>query len=199
MAQWRAVASVVHKEGTLKKSLVALLAIGFCLVASQNAMAEANLGLRAVGVQVGVVNAEELDATFGVGGVANWGTLTPNFQLTSHLDYWSKSEGSPGLGEVSFRDIALGVRGQYLIPVSSEKVQPYVGVGVGMHFLNAKVEVPGFPTVDDGTTKVGLDFGGGITAPVNPRMDFMAETWYGVVDGFNQFSLKGGLSFKVGQ
>jgi len=29
-------------------------------------------------------------------------------------------------------------------------------------------------------------------------MDFQAETWYGVVDGMNQFSIKGGLGFKVG-
>lgn len=182
----------------MKKSLVALLVLGMCVTASQIALAEPHLGLQSAGVQVGMVNPENLDATFGVGGFADWGTLTPNIRLTSHLDYWSKSEGIPATGKVTLRDVALTMRTQYMIPVSSEKFQPYVGLGMGLHFLNAKAELAGFPDASDGTTKVGFDFGGGFAAPLNPKMDLQADTWYGVVDGFNQLSLKGGLAFKIG-
>jgi opacity protein-like surface antigen len=198
MAQLRAAASIVHKEGTLKKSMIALLALCSCVIASQDAMAEGNLGLRAAGVQVGMVNPEDVDATLGFGAFADWGSLTPNIKLVSHLDYWSKSEGSAPFGEATIRDVALSMRGKYMFPVSSSTFQPFAGVGIGLHFLNAKVEVPGFPAIEDGTTKIGFDFGGGFSRPINPRMDFQAETWYGVVDGFNQFSLKGGLAFKLG-
>lgn len=198
MAQLRAAASFAHKEGTLKKSLVALLALGFCVITSQNALAQANLGLTAAGVQVGMVSPEDVDATLGFGAFADWGTLTPNIRLASHLDYWSKSEGDPSTGEATIRDITLSMRGKYMFPTSSPRFQPYAGVGLGMHFLNARVEVPSFPVIEDGTTKVGFDFGGGFSTPMNPRADFQAETWYSIVDGFNQFSLKGGLSFKIG-
>lgn len=182
----------------MKKSLVAMLALGICVMASQNAMAEPHLGLQSAGFQVGMVNPEDLDATVGFGGFADWGTLTPNIRLASHLDYWSKSEGIPATGKATLRDVAVTMRAKYMFPVSSEKFQPYVGMGMGLHFLNAKVELAGFPDIEDGTSKVGFDFGGGFAAPINPRMDFQADTWYGVVDGFNQLSLKGGLAFKLG-
>ena len=75
---------------------------------------------------------------------------------------------------------------------------PFVGAGLGLHFLNAKAEVPGYPDVEDGTTKLGLDFGGGFTTPMTPRTEFRSEMWYGVVSDYSQWSLKAGLTFKLG-
>lgn len=185
----------------MKKSIVTLLVLCSCLVVSQNARAEANLGLKSAGVQVGMVSPQDLDTVLGFGGFADWGMLTPNIGLTSNLDYWSKSESDPtGSGATaSVSDIALTMRGKYMFQTSSPKFQPYAGVGLGMHFLSAKVEMPGFPTMSDGTTKLGLDFGGGFTSPLNERANLIGEAWYGIVDGFNQFSIKAGVGFKLGQ
>jgi hypothetical protein len=198
IVQPRDTASIGHKEGTLKKSIVALLVVGICMVASQNARAEANLGLRAAGVQVGMVSPEDVDATMGFGVFADWGNLAPNFRLASHLDYWSKSEGDPTSGEMSVRDINLAMRGKYMFPTSATNFHPFAGVGVGMHFLNAEVTIPGSGTFEDGTTKVGFDFGGGFSAPLNNRTELVGEAWYSIVDGFNQFAVKAGMAFRIG-
>ena len=58
----------------------------------------------------------------------------------------------------------------------------------------------GFPAVTaEGTsTKLGLDLGGGIATGLGPRTDLLAETWFGVVDAANSFSLRAGLSYKLG-
>jgi hypothetical protein len=197
-AQSRAAAPIEHKEGTLKKSIIALLALALCAVSSQDARAEANLGLHSAGVQVGMVSPEDVDATLGFGAFADWGEMAPNFRLASHLDYWSKSEGDPTNGEVKVRDITLAMRGKYMFPTSSTNFHPFAGLGVGMHFLNAEIQVPGFPPMEDGETRVGFDFGGGFTTPLNHRTDLVGEAWYSVVDGFNQFSLKAGMAFRLG-
>lgn len=182
----------------MKKLILPVAILGLCTFASQNALAQSNLGMKGWGVQVGMVSPESMDATLGFGAFADLGTMTPNLRLVPHLDYWSKSVDLTGGGTSSVRDIALTVRGKYMIPVSNPSIQPFAGAGLGLHILSAKVEAPGFPTEEDSSTKLGLDFGGGVTSPMNPKTDFVAEAWYGVVDSFSQLSLKVGLAFKLG-
>ena len=182
----------------MRKSIVPVIVLTFCALTSQNALAQADLGPKAAGVQLGIVSPENADATVGFGVFADLGTMAPNMRLASHLDFWSKSEDSPFGGSASVSDVALSMRGKYMFQVSSPKIQPFAGVGLGMHFLHAKVEVPGFPPIEDSSTKFGLDLGGGFGTPLNPRTDLRTELWYGVVDNFSQFSVKVGLAFKLG-
>ncbi len=182
----------------MKKALVPLPVLASCVVASQNALAQADLHLKAAGVQLGMVDPEGTDATVGFGGFADWGTLAPNIRLFTHLDHWGKSQTDPFGDKVSFSDIALTTRAKYMIPVTSATVHPYAGAGLGIHFVSAKVEVPGFTSVSDSRTKLGLDLGGGVSMPVNDRTEFHGEMWFGIVDGFNQVALKAGLAWKVG-
>jgi hypothetical protein len=188
---------LANKEGILKKQIV-VLAVLCCGLISQNALAESHMGLKAAGVEVGVVSPENGDATLGFGGFADWGNMAPNMRLASHLDYWSQSESSIFGGEVSVSDISLSTRGKYMFPVSSPKIQPFAGVGLGLHFLKSRVEVPGFPTMEDSSTKLGLELGGGLNTPINPKTDLQTALWFGVVDGFNQLSVKVGMAFKLG-
>ena len=181
----------------MKKPIVVLAVVSICAVVSQSAMAQSHLGMRGLGAQVGIVGADNMDASAGFGAMANHGMLTPNIRLMSHVDYWSKSQDGPSGSTATLSDITLGARGEYLFSTSS-KFMPFVGTGLGMHFLNAKVEMPGTPDMTDGTTKLGLDFGGGFTTPMNPRTQFRSEMWYGIVSDYNQWSLKVGLEFKLG-
>jgi len=57
--------------------------------------------------------------------------------------------------------------------------------------------IPGY-SVDDSSTKLGLDMGGGMFVPINPRWDFMTELWYGVVNDVNQLSFTIGAVYKLG-
>lgn len=190
----------------MKKCIAFVLLACFCTPVSQNAMAS-DLGLKGVGVSVGMVSPEDIDATFGFGVFADHGWITPEIALESHIDYWSKSEDT-GFGEVSIRDIAVGARGKYMFPTSSASVFPFVGAGLGLHFLNAKVDVPPMDfggstipgyTVEDSETKLGLDIGGGMKMPVSPKTDFLAEAWYGIVSDVSQFSLRVGMEWALGQ
>lgn len=182
---------------------ISLLTLAMIALAAPIAMAASDLGFKRVGAAIGFVDPENLGTTFSLGAFCDHGTIAPNISLESRLDYWGQSDSYFGT-ETSLRDIALGGRVKYNFVVSNPKVRPYVGAGLGLHFLKAKVTIPpqfGFPasTAEASDTKLGLDLGGGVSTPVGTRTDLLGETWFGVVDGANQFSLRAGLSYKLGQ
>jgi hypothetical protein len=185
-----------------RKAILLTLAVGALL--SQTAIAETNLGLKGIGGAIGVVNPEDMDATFGLGLMVDHGTIVPHLALESRLDWWSKSQDAYG-SEVSARDIAVGARCRYLFDLSTPTIKPFVGTGLGLHFLHAEVNMvppPGFPgqpvNVEDSSTKLGLDLGGGMMAAVGPRTALLAELWYGVVSDFSQLSFRVGMAYKFG-
>jgi opacity protein-like surface antigen len=163
---------------------------------------QSDLGLKRIGGAIGFVSPENLDGVFSIGAFADWGTITPNIGLESRLDYWSWSESAFGV-ESSVHDVTLGARGKYYFDVANPRIRPFAGAGLALHFIGAKVDIPAqgsFPamTAEDSQTKLGLDLGGGIVAPMGPRTDFLGELWYGVVSDVSQFSLRAGLSWKLG-
>jgi hypothetical protein len=190
----------------MKKLLISLTVLLICTVASQNARAQADIGFKSVGVNLGLVNPEDLDTTPGFGVFADLGTLNPNIRWSAHLDYWSHGEDIPGGGDLSVGDISLSSRGTYMFEVKSSRIQPYAGAGLGIHFISSKIEVPdmviggntipGF-TAHDSATKLGVDIGGGLRAPINPKTDFVSDAWFSIVDSVNMLSLKVGVAFKL--
>jgi len=185
------------------KRIVLLLALATSIAIAPAAMAQSDMGLKNLGVAVGFVSPESADGTFSIGGFADWGTLAPNIGLESRLDYWSWSESAFG-AESKVSDLTLGARGKYFFETANPRLRPFAGAGLGLHFVSAEVTIPAqgpFPamTVSDSQTKLGLDLGGGIATPINPRTDFLGEAWYGVVSDVSQFSLRAGFSFKLGQ
>jgi opacity protein-like surface antigen len=184
------------------KRIALLLAVVTCTVASTEAMAQADLGFKRLGAAVGFVSPENLDGTFTFGVFADAGTITPQISLEPRLDFWSWSEDAFGV-ETNVRDITLGLRGKYGFEVANSSIRPFAGAGLGIHMIHMEVNVPeqgGFPamTAEDSSTKLGLDLGGGIVTPMNPVLDFHAEVWYGIVSDFSQFSLRAGISRKLG-
>lgn len=183
------------------------LALAVCMLAWQSAWAQTDLGLKAMGGTVGMVSPENVDATFGLGIFLDHGTIVPPIGLESRLDYWSKSESAGSFGSTTVRDVVLGVRGRYMFSNLNPKITPFAGAGLAMHSLNVKVEIPaqdfgGFVVpgmeVEDATTKLGLDLGGGISAPINLKTSILAEMWFGVVNDFSQLSVKVGFSYRLG-
>lgn len=186
------------------KRLTALSIFAFiCIFACSQASAQADLGLRGAGIELGIVGPEDVDATIGFGIFADLGKITPNMMLEAHLDYWSQSEDLFTGGDASVRDIALGSRAKWMFPVSNPKIKPFAGAGLGIHFLKFEADAPPtilFPqgfTVEDSSTKIGLDIGGGLMATMNDRTDFIAELWYGFVSDANQLALKAGILYKL--
>jgi len=192
----------------MKKCIVLIVLACICMLVSQNAMA-GDLGFKSLGVSVGVVSPENVDATFGLGVFTEHGFVTPEIELESRIDFWSKSEDTGFGGDATIRDIAVGTRGKYMFPSSSSTVSPFLGMGLGLHFLHASVDVPAMDLggglvipgykVEDSSTKLGLELGGGVEMPVNPSTHFIAEAWYGIVSDFNQFSARVGMAWSLGQ
>ena len=182
-------------------TLLLTLTLASLALAAPAAMAQSNLGLKRIGAAIGIVDPDALGTTFSLGVFADHGTVTPNINIESRLDYWGQSESFFG-GETSVRDIALGVRGKYNFETSNPKLRPFLGAGLGMHFFKVEVTAPppfGPGTVEEASsTELGFDLGGGISTPLSPKTDLLGETWFGIVDGPNTFSLRAGVSFKLG-
>jgi opacity protein-like surface antigen len=181
-----------------QKALYLVLAFG--LLSAQQAAAQSNIGLHAIGASAAFVSPENLDGAFGFGVFADLGKIAPKIGLEPTLEYWSKTDSQFGVDN-TLRDVSVGARGKYYFDVANPKVRPFAGAGLGLHFLHAEstVNIPGFGNVsasgDD--TKLGLDLGGGITTPLNPMNDFHAEAWYGIVSDVNQLAVRVGISHKL--
>ena len=198
----------------MKKALFVLGLSLICIASSQNALAKpaktarpanAGIGLNGLGVEAGMVDPESAGSTIGFGAFADLGNITRDIKLSSHLGYWSKSENDFG-SETSIRDISMTARARYMFHVSSPKLRPYAGAGLGLHFFHSKVVVPdmdmgggfivpGF-TAEDSATKLGLDLGGGAVTPLNPNTDLYLDMWYTVAD-IDQLAMKAGVSFRL--
>jgi len=179
----------------MKRRIVALT-LALSVFAVSSAFAQADLGLKKVGVSLGYVSPENLDGTFSFGALIDHGTIAPRFGLESRLEYWGWSENLGGT-ESKLHDIVLGARTKYHFETANPKVQPFVGAGLGIHFLTAEVTStsPAFST-SASDNKLGIDIGGGVAVPVNPNSDFLGEVWNSFVDGTNQFSLRAGMQWK---
>ena len=185
------------------KRFVLFLAVLLCAFVAPAARAQSDLGLKNLGVAIGYVSPENLDGTFSFGGFADWGKMAPNIGLETRLDYWSWSESAFG-AETSVHDLTVGARGKYYFATSNPRVRPFAGTGLAIHFIGSEVTIPaspGFPAMSakDSQNKLGLDLGGGIATPINERTDFLGEAWFGIVSDVSQFSLRAGLSYKLGR
>ncbi len=187
------------------KRLTALtLFVFICIFACSQAFAQADVGLKGAGLKIGIVGPEDVDATVGFAAFADLGQLTPNIMWEMYIDYWKQSEDLFLGGEFSIRDITWGSRAKWMFPVKNPKVRPFAGAGLGMHFINVQLDIPadlilGIPafTLEDSSTKVGLDIGGGVSAAINDKTDFIGELWYGLVTDVNQLTLNVGFLYKL--
>jgi hypothetical protein len=184
-----------------------ILALILCVLCPASALCQADLGLRGVGLGIGLVDPDNVDATFGFGLLADLGRLSEPIQLEANLSYWSKSEGMSGFGEASVRDISFGGRCKYYFPTESSSLRPFAGAGLGLHFFKAKASIPdldigGFivpgTTIEDSSVKLGLDLGGGLATPINEKADVIGELWYSLVSDIDQLSFRLGVMYKLG-
>ena len=192
----------------MKQVLAVCMLIALSLAPLQYARAASDVGLKSIGVDLGFVSPENVDGTVGFGAFADLGALSPKVRLSTHLGYWSKSEGDPiTQSEAKIRDVSLMTRARYNFPVASSKFQPYAGGGLGFHFLKATFSIPDFDLgggfiipgmeISDSSTKLGVDLGGGFVTPVGRSTDLYGDMWYGMVEDFSQLSMKVGLAWKL--
>ena len=91
--------------------------------------------------------------------------------------------------------------------MTDSALRPFAGAGLSLHFLKVEATLPDMDlggliipgmSVEDSSTKLGLDLGGGMVTAINGKTDLIGELWYAVVSDIGQFSFKLGVLYKLG-
>lgn len=175
-----------------------LFVVAVAAVAFSFASAHAQSPVRAVGFQAGLVNPDNMDATWEAGAFVDFGLPLLNVSVGPFVDWWSQ-DVQEGASKVTFSDTAIGAKVKYFLP--TPVVRPFFGVGVAAHMLKSDVTFsdPLFGAFSGSAsdTKLGWHVGGGAEVGVGKPFNVFAEGWWGTVDNFNQVSVRGGLAFTM--
>lgn len=178
------------------------MALAILTLSATSALAQP--GINGIGFSVGVVDVDNVDSSsLGFGLFADLGLPTMPFSIEPYVDYWSNSESIPTGGDVTARDIAVGAKGLFNISLPNPVVKPFLGAGLGMHFM--KVETPAidmgggvaFPAFEATDSKLGIDLGGGVGFGVG-SVELRGEGWYTIISDANTMGARASLVIPFG-
>jgi opacity protein-like surface antigen len=157
-----------------------------------------------VGIEAGMVNTEidEFDNTWMAGAFVDVGLPMLNWYIQPFINYWNWSERISVSGadlETPFSDWTVGGNVKMAIPTAS-MVRPFLGAGVAAHVLTAESQVEFLGetlSVDASDTKLGFQLGGGVHVDAGETWSIVAQSWYHMVDEFNQWSIRGGIAWNL--
>ncbi|UCF04132.1 MAG: outer membrane beta-barrel protein [bacterium] len=192
----------------MKRVTVVLISLVLCAFISSNAFAQSNLAFSGIGVKIGLVDPDDVDAALEFGIFTDLGRITSSISLESYVNFWSKTEDITGGGEFYVRDFIIGAKSKYIFSTANPTIRPFAGAGLGFHILQSGVDIPAIdlgggmiiPAVseDDTEIKIGLDIGGGILVDLNQSWAIQGETWYSIVSDISQIAIQVGLLYKLG-
>ena len=77
--------------------------------------------------------------------------------------------------------------------MAGQRITPYLGGGLGIHFLSVDTNAPGESNSDD--TKAGLNIQGGLRNQFMPNLSLFGEARYTFVSDANSFRILGGFTY----
>jgi len=167
----------------------------------------AGIGFMGIGGRVGYVKPEDpIDGTFGVGVVADLGTIIPVLRLEGSVDYWSKSYNYGFMGddaEWTWSDIMIGATAKYMIPTQGT-VAPFVGGGLALHMFKWEWTCDNLygdlldESCDDSSTDIGFHAVGGVEMKLSPNLRGGIEARYAIADP-DHFGIFGTIAYMLGQ
>jgi len=181
-------------------------ALAFLLLASA---ASAGIGFMGIGGRVGYIKPEDpIDGTFGIGVVANLGTIIPALQLEGSVDYWSKTYDYGYMGfdaEWTWSDIMIAATAKYMIPTQGN-IMPYVGGGLALHMFSWEWtcdydDMYGDmldESCDDSETDIGFHAVGGVNTKLSSNLMGGVEARYAIADP-DHFGIFGVITYMLGQ
>lgn len=146
---------------------------------------EASLGFKGIGGRIGLVKPEGASSTVDLGFHVDAGEFVHNVHLTPLAEYWKV-----GVAGNNFKDFSIGTDVTVDFPLQDNRMTPYVGGGIGVHWLSA--DDPRLPS----DTKLGFDVLGGIRNDVMPNLALFGELRYNFVSDVNQLKILGGLTYR---
>jgi opacity protein-like surface antigen len=182
----------------MKKLLFLVAILGVASLPFSNAFAA---GPVSVGVEAGFVNTEvdEFDNTWMAGVFVDLGLPMLNWYLEPFINYWSWSDSyvvSSETMDATFSDWTIGGNVKMAIPTAT-MLRPFVGAGVSAHVLSSELDMGSIGTIDASDTKLGFQLGGGLNIDAGDNWGFVAQSWYHMVEDFNQWSVRGGVAWSL--
>lgn len=149
--------------------------------------ADQGFGFRGIGARAGLVDPEGASSTITYGAHVDLGEFVPNLRVTPFVEYWSV-----GVGGYDRSDLLVATNVDWQFPLVGPKATPYVGGGLGLHFLQADRPAP---FTDYSNTRLGLHVQGGIRDDVMPNFSLFGELRFTFVDQADNFKLLGGFTY----
>jgi opacity protein-like surface antigen len=160
---------------------------------AQDGRQTTGLGIRGVGVRLGLADPEDASSAFMYGLHLDAGQIVPNLHLTPSLEYWSVGT-DVGLYNTDYSDLAIKVDANLDFPLQDQRLVPYLGGGLGIHRLKFSTDAPG--GVDQSDTKLGFTLQGGLRNDFAPNLSLFGEVGYAFVENANQLRLLGGFTYR---
>jgi len=153
----------------------------------------AQIGFKGVGGHVGCVNGKGSLSGILFGGHVNLGEIIPGLALAPSFDYWSDSETN-----------ILNINGdvRYYFPTDGN-IDFFAGGGLALVRFSSDKQTFTDPdtgitiTSGGGSTKLGLNLGGGASIPLSDNLVGTATLVYGTKG--EQIKIMGGVTYMLGQ
>lgn len=180
-----------------------------------------NLRLRGVGVDLGIVNPQDLDAAIQIGARLDLGFLGPNIRLVPRAAYWDSEleegevgeladrleslveEQNPGqprptldLGRVERSAVLAGVDVHWM-PILRGTTRPYFGIGAEVYVLNGEGAAIEDTFIEDALDLVtaGASAVAGVEVDVGSGFTAYGEARGSLVADANALGLAAGIAF----
>ncbi len=126
--------------------------------------------------------------------------IVEGFDLLPYFEYWRNNSRIevPGTSISSTRkDATLGADARYTFQRAGWR--PYVGAGLGVHFLSTEVDAPSLNLdhPSGSMVKGGLSGLVGVTFPLSGRLENFTELKYHHLPGYSQVKINMGLAWKL--
>lgn len=208
-------------------AMVTSLAVGASAVSAQE-LADfdyENLAFRGLGLELGWIAPNRVEATGSYGIRLDLGYLGPGLRLTPSLTYWSSAmkrgevreletrleelvdrESPPGappatvnLGTIDWADLVLGLDGHMVWSVPGNLLT-FLGAGVAAHIQNGSGEAIRDTFVEDllDSVTAGFNLHGGLEYPLGEQMRLYGVTRYEILGDLQYLELRMGLQFMFG-
>lgn len=173
-------------------SLALFVAIAAAPAGAQQSEQKAGLGLRGIGVRIGLADPEDASSALMFGGHVDAGEFVKNVHVIPSIEYWNVGN-DVGAYNSDFSDLAFRLGVNLDFPLQDQRMVPYLGGGLGLHRFSFDTNVPNVPSSSD--TKLGLDLQGGVRNQFTPNLSLFGELGYSFVSDANQLRLLGGLTY----
>lgn len=128
--------------------------------------------------------------------------IVEGFDLLPYVEYWRNStriETRDITSTSTRKDATLGADARYSF--QRKGWRPYVGAGLGVHFLSTEVEVDapalGWDRASESVIKGGLSALAGITFPLTRHVNNFMELKYHHLPGYSQFKINTGIAWNL--